>query len=62
MHSLQRGQTNPALLVTTHFSNFVSPRPPAPLPNFTVVFKYITSICIKPCYDNLVKAIEELWF
>ena len=24
--------------------------------------KYVTSICIKPCYDHLMKAIEELWF
>ena len=26
------------------------------------VSKYITSICLKPCHDHLIKAIEELWF
>ena len=28
---------------------------------FVIVPKYITSICIKPCYDHLMKAIEEWW-
>ena len=27
-----------------------------------IVPKYITSICIKPCYDHLMKTIEEWWF
>ena len=38
------------LLTSQHFSHSL------------VVSKYITLICIKPCYDHLMKAIEEWWF
>ena len=51
------------------FRIFVSPpktpRPPStsrPLSLSLIVFKYITSICIKPCYDRMMKAIKEWWF
>ena len=71
-HSLQRGQsrhllTTPApthCWLPTNFQNFVNP---SPLTSWhfsysLIVSKYITSICIKLCYDRLIKAIEEWWF
>ena len=45
------------------FRIFVSPPSPSrPLSLSLIVFKYITSICIKPCYDRMMKAIKEWWF
>ena len=71
-HSLQRGHPpfinilSPLLLVTHPILEFFNPPPPPPtswhLSLSLIVSKYITSICIKSCYDNMMEAIKEQWF
>ena len=49
----------PPLLVTHPFLEFCYP-PTLRHPSLSlIVSKYITSICIRPCYDHQVKAVED---